>query len=101
MRFKLIGLSEFSNEDYDDNDRFLEELERENMMLEKELETLVQLKSAQQREIQQDTFRSPLVSPVHNLEKIEEKIEEERESYYFSNSDDEQRSSKRVLFDLS
>jgi hypothetical protein len=69
------------------------------MMLEKELETLVQLKSAQQKEIQQDNMRSPLVSPVHNLEKIEEKVEEERESYYFSNSDDEgQRSSKNCIF---
>lgn len=101
MGFKLIEQSEFSNEDYDDNDRFLEELERENMMLEKELETLVQLKSAQQKEIQQDSFRSGLVSPVHNLEKIEEKIEEERESYYFSDGEDEQRSSKSVLFGFS
>jgi len=61
-------------------------------MLEKELESLMQLKSSQQKEIQQPSMLSKEHSPSSdrgNLERIEEKVEEERESYYYSNSEDE------------
>jgi hypothetical protein len=65
-------------------------------MLEKELESLMQLKSSQQKEIQQipsepgSADRSPVSEKgSRNLTKIDEKVEEERESYYYSNSDDE------------
>lgn len=65
------------------------------MMLEKELESLVQLKSSQQKEIQMNSNRSKEVSDSPDrgsLEKIEERVEEERESYYYSNSEDGQSS---------
>jgi len=91
--------SEGSHEDDEDNDRFLEELEQENLMLEKELESLMQLKSSQQKENQQPSMLSKEHSPISeraNLERIEEKVEEERESYYYSNSEDEQSSNKKL-----
>jgi len=84
------------NDDDEDNDRFLEELEQENLMLEKELESLMQLKSSQQKEIQkipsepESAGHSPISEKgSRNLTKIDERVEEERESYYYSNSDDE------------
>ncbi len=93
FRRLLTRNSDGSQLDDDDNDEFLEELERENLMLEKELENLMQLKSSQQKETQNSVPYSKELSPTSekgNLEKIEENIEEERESYYYSNSEDEQ-----------
>jgi hypothetical protein len=77
-------------EEYGTNDKFLEELERENQMLEKELENLVHMKN---QALTDSSSRSKLEDyqsgESRNLQKIVEQNEEDHESYCYSNSDDE------------
>jgi len=96
---KQEDIPQDSEDDVENNDKFLEELEKENRMLERELAGLVQMKkngNSPEQIVQSTTSDNFKVTDLLKsaekiqLEKIEEKTEEDHPSYSYSNSEDDE-----------